>query len=88
VRNRCRIDIIADILRSVVENGPLLISEIAVRANLPLDRARPLVGSLVERGLLHYQPEERLYEATDRAYEWLALYDMLKNIYDWRGTSP
>jgi len=84
VRYRCRIDIVADILRAIVEEGPLLISEIASRANLPLDRARPLVEDLVYNGLLVYRSEERRYEATDRAYEWLELYRLLREVYDWR----
>lgn len=85
MRYRCRIDIVADILRAVVEEGPLLISEIASRANLPLDRARPLVEDLVYNGLLVCCTEDGLYEATERAYEWLELYRPLREVYDWRS---
>lgn len=84
VRNRCRIDIVADVLYSVVEEGSSRISRIASMANLPLDRARPLVEDLVEKGLLTYRVEESVYEATDRAYEWLSLYRFLREVYDWR----
>ncbi len=79
--NRCRHDIAADVLRRAVE-GPARLSHLARAGNLPLDRARVLVAGMVEAGLLYYDPESRVYEATELAYEWLRLYEMLRGLYD------
>ena len=80
-RYRCRHDIIAAILGKAIE-GPSKISHLAQAANLPLDRARPLVEDLVRRGLLIYNPATRSYEATELGYEWLAIYEKLREVYD------
>ncbi|MCE4613160.1 MAG: winged helix-turn-helix domain-containing protein [Desulfurococcales archaeon] len=80
MKYRCRHDIIADILKTAL--APARISQIAFKANLPLDRARRHVERLVERGLLAYNPMEGTYSATELAYEWLALYEKLRLLYD------
>ncbi|MEB3806846.1 MAG: hypothetical protein GSR73_04940 [Desulfurococcales archaeon] len=80
-RYRCRHDIVASILEGV-RDGASRISRIARAANLPLDRARALVEDLVEHGLLIYDHVSREYSLTDLAYEWLALYEKLREVYD------
>ena len=80
-RYRCRHEIVADMLRRVTQ-GPSKASHIAMAANLPLDRAKKLIMDMVSHGLLIYNPHTREYEATDLAYEWLALYDKLRSIYN------
>jgi predicted transcriptional regulator len=78
---RCRHDIIADILNKAIEN-PSRISHLAQAGNLPLDRAKPLIQDLTQHGLLIYNPENQTYEASELAYEWTALYNKLKEIYE------
>ncbi|MCE4615111.1 MAG: hypothetical protein F7B60_06260 [Desulfurococcales archaeon] len=79
--NRCRHDIIASILKAAID-GPLKLSHLALKSNLPYDRARPIVGDLVKHGLLSYNPVSRVYALTELGYQWFAIYRELGNIYD------
>ncbi|MCE4607010.1 MAG: hypothetical protein F7B59_06770 [Desulfurococcales archaeon] len=79
--NRCRHDIIASVLKATIE-GPSKLSHLALKSNLPYDRARPIVEDLVKHGLLSYNPVSRTYTPTELAYQWLAIYLELGNIYD------
>ncbi len=88
MKYRCRHDIVADILTAVTEEGGLRVSGIALRANLPLNRAKPILEDLVSHGILVCNEASRLYQATSRAYEWLELYRLLRETYDSRATDP
>ncbi|MEB3779102.1 MAG: hypothetical protein GSR85_02555 [Desulfurococcales archaeon] len=78
---RCRHDIVASILTSIIELDRPIISNIALRSNLPLDRARGILRSMEEAGLIYYDSASREYSMTDRGYEWLAVYRVLEEIY-------
>ena len=85
VVNRSRYDIYADILSVLefyVEAG---ISQIARRANLPVDRAKGLIQFMQARGLLvkYKNPQKRpvyIYRATQRGSEYLKLYKDLSHL--------
>jgi len=82
VINRSRYDIYADILSVLefyVEAG---ISQIARRANLPVDRAKGLIQFMQARGLMvkYENPKKRpvyIYRATNRGSQYLELYKEL-----------
>jgi predicted transcriptional regulator len=82
--NRCRHDIVAAILREAVLQ-PSRLSHLALNSNVAYDRARLIVDDLVEHGLLVYDPYTRTYSPTELAYQWLAIYRELQNIYDRAG---
>lgn len=86
-RYRCRHDIIADILRTLREHGPLRLSHIALKANLPLDRAKALLEDLTRTGLIVKDPSSQRYAVTPKGHEWLSLYTMLNEIYKPESTS-
>ncbi len=83
--NRTRYDIYADILSVLdfyVEAG---ISQIARRANLPVDRAKGLVQFMLSRGLIvkHPNPKKRpvyIYRATNRGSQYLKLYKEISHL--------
>lgn len=85
VVNRSRYDIYADILSVLefyVEAG---ISQIARRANLPVDRAKGLIQFMQTRGLLvkYKNPQKRpvyIYRATNRGSQYLKLYKDLVHL--------
>ena len=79
VVNRSRYDIYADILSVLDFYTEAGISQIARRANLPLDRAKKLIIFMQSRGLLvkYDNPEKRpkfIYRATGQGVEYLAIY--------------
>lgn len=83
--NRTRYDIYADIMQVLRFYGEAGISQIARRANLPIDRAKPLVEFMTKRGLLikEENPKNRpkwVYRATRRGFEYLDLYKELARI--------
>ena len=80
--NRTRYDIYADIMLTLKFYGEAGISQIARRANLPIDRAKPLVEFMCKRGLVIKEEnlEKRprwIYRATRRGFEYLSLYKEL-----------
>jgi len=87
-RYRCKHDIVASILNAIIDLDRANISNIALRANLPLDRARSMLIDMEAAGLVYYDRGSRNYHITDRGYEWLAVYRALEGIYRPRGTSP
>ena len=85
VVNRSRYDIYADILSVLEFYSEAGISQIARRANLPLDRAKKLIIFMESRGLLvkYDNPEKRpkfIYRATDKGVEYFALYKELARL--------
>lgn len=77
--NRCRHDVILDVLTSLNPN-PKRITEICSSGNLPVDRGKVLLKNLEEFGILIQTEEdgERMYRLTNRGYEWIGLYKLLK----------
>ncbi|MBY9000169.1 MAG: hypothetical protein KGD64_04590 [Candidatus Heimdallarchaeota archaeon] len=85
VVNRARYDIYADILSTLEFYSEAGISQIARRANLPLDRAKKLIVFMQARGLLvRYDNFERrpkfVYRATSKGAEYFALYKELARL--------
>ena len=80
--NRARYDIYADIISVLQFYGEAGISQIARRANLPIDRAKGLIEFMVLRGLIRKQenPKKRpniVYLGTNRGYQYYELYKQL-----------
>ena len=86
-RYRCRHDITADILRALRKHGPLRLSHIALKANLPLDRAKALLEDMARAGLIVKDPTSQRYAITPKGHEWLSLYTMLNEVYTPESTS-
>ncbi len=85
VINRTRYDIYADILSVMQFYSEAGISQIARRANLPIDRAKGLVQFMIARGLLikFENPKQRpsiIYRATSRGSQYLELYKNLSHM--------
>jgi predicted transcriptional regulator len=85
VVNRSRYDIYADILSVLQFYGEAGISQIARRANLPIDRAKPLVQFMLSRGLIIKQenPKKRpstTFHGTIRGYQYLEIYKQLSHM--------
>ena len=85
VINRSRYDIYADILSVLDFYSEAGISQIARRANLPLDRAKKLIIFMQARGLLvkYDNPEKRpkfIYRATSKGTEYAALYKEMSRL--------
>ena len=83
--NRSRYDIYADIISVLQFYNEAGISQIARRANLPIDRAKGLVEFMVARGLILKQenPKKRpnvLYLGTNRGYQYYELYKQLHHM--------
>lgn len=83
--NRSRYDIYADIISVLQFYNEAGISQIARRANLPIDRAKGLVEFMVARGLILKQenPNKRpniLYIGTNRGYQYHELYKKLHHM--------
>ena len=83
--NRSRYDIYADIISVLQFYNEAGISQIARRANLPIDRAKGLVEFMVSRGLILKQenPKKRpsiLYVGTNRGYQYHELYKRLHHM--------
>ncbi|MHA1684858.1 MAG: winged helix-turn-helix domain-containing protein [Candidatus Heimdallarchaeaceae archaeon] len=84
-RNRTRYDIYADIMLVLRFYGKAGISQIARRANLPVDRAKSIVEFMCYRGLLLKEKNTTdgpvwLYSATERGFRYLALYKELSRL--------
>ncbi len=80
--NRTRYDIYADILEVLDFYTEAGISQIARRANIPLDRAKGLIHFMQARGLIvKYENKEKrpkfIYRSTNRGSEYFALYKQL-----------
>ena len=84
-RNRTRYDIYADIMLVIKFYGNAGISQIARRANLPVDRAKSIVEFMCYRGLLIKEKNTGdgplwIYSATERGFKYLALYKELSRL--------
>ena len=85
VINRTRYDIYADILEVLDFYTEAGISQIARRANIPLDRAKGLIHFMQARGLIvKYENTEKrpkfIYRSTSKGSEYYALYKQLYHL--------
>lgn len=84
-KNRTRYDIYADILLVLRFYDKAGISQIARRANLPVDRAKSIVEFMCYRGLVIKEKNTGegpiwFYIATERGYKYLELYKELARL--------
>jgi len=78
---RCRHEIMADILEYLAAAGRARLTWVAAHANLPLDRARFLVGEMEFYGLVEsFTGEEGgvFYRVSRRGYEYLELWRRIR----------
>jgi len=83
--NRTRYDIYADVISVLQFYGEAGISQIARRANLPIDRAKGIIHFMLSRGLMikYENPKKRpvvIYSCTTRSYQYLELYKQLSRM--------
>ncbi|MCG3221116.1 MAG: hypothetical protein H7641_07010 [Candidatus Heimdallarchaeota archaeon] len=83
--NRTRYDIYADILEVLQFYTEAGISQIARRANIPLDRAKGLIHFMLARGLIvKYENTEKrpkfIYRNTNKGSEYYAIYKQLYHL--------
>lgn len=77
---RCRHEIVASILEYLSSAGRARLSRIALYTNMPLDRARLLLGELQYYGLIESLDDGgvRYYRVTEKGFEYLELWRKLK----------
>ncbi|MEM1521922.1 MAG: winged helix-turn-helix domain-containing protein [Thermofilaceae archaeon] len=78
---RCRHEILAEILEYLSASGRAKLTWIASYANMPLDRARILLGEMMFYGLVElFEDEngERYYRCSKRGLEYLELWRKLQ----------
>ncbi len=83
--NRTRYDIYADVISVLQFYSEAGISQIARRANLPIDRAKGIIHFMLSRGLMikYENPKKRpvvIYSCTTRSYQYLELYKQLSRM--------
>lgn len=83
--NRSRYDIYADIISVLQFYTEAGISQIARRANLPIDRAKGLVEFMVARGLVIKNEDSKkrpnvIYTGTNRGYQYYELYKQMHHM--------
>lgn len=87
MKRRTRYDIYMDTLETIRRKGVSVITRISYGANLPVDRAKNIVGFLCERGLV--RDEEyggtRGYRITARGGEFLQALKIVKMYLDPEG---
>lgn len=73
MKRRTRYDIYRDTLETIRRKGVSVITRISYGANLPVDRAKDVVGFLIERGLVREEEYggNRGYRITARGGEFL-----------------
>ncbi len=76
---RHRLQLYADILRVLrVYEGGCGITRLSYGANMPLDRAKRLVGELISHGLIGRRTDDpRIFVLTTRGMEFLNAFDKL-----------
>lgn len=85
VSNRTRYDIYADVISALQYYGEAGISQIARRANLPIDRAKGIIQFMLSRGLMvkYENPKKRpaiIYKSATRGYQYFEMYKQLSRM--------
>lgn len=81
MKNRSRLEVIAQILRSATDNGGLTASRIMYKAFLSSKQAREYANALVEDGLLESYPPNR-YKTTVKGLQFLQMFEELGQCLD------
>jgi len=76
IYKRTRYDIYAMLIRIIVIHGYCPLTRAARSTNLPVDRAKTILGFLEERGLVEVVEEDnrRLFRVTVRGRQYLEMY--------------
>ncbi len=84
---RSQAGIIYDVLRTVMEYGEVSMTHIMYGANLPFDRTKEIVKSLVNRGLLERVTVngKTVYRMTRKGYEALKELEKAKKLLEELG---
>ncbi len=84
---RSQAGIVYDVLKTVMEYGEVSITHIMYGANLPFDRTKEVVKSLVNRGLLEGVTVDgkTVYRMTGRGYEALKELEKAKKLLEELG---
>jgi len=84
---RSQAGIIYDVLKTVEELGRAPPTRIMYGANLPFDRAKRIIASLEEKGLLRLVEEDnkRYYELTPKGYDALRELERTKRLLEQLG---
>jgi len=85
VGNRTRYDIYADVISVLQFYDEAGISQVARRANLPIDRAKGIIHFMLSRGLMvkYENPKKRpaiIYKSTSRGFQYLEMYKHLSHM--------
>jgi len=80
-KRRTRYDLMRVILESLRINGAMGITRLSYAANLPVDRTKKIVETLLEKGFIHVIKENTytLYVLTARGGELLNALQVIKN---------
>ncbi|MCY0850096.1 winged helix-turn-helix domain-containing protein [Sulfuracidifex metallicus] len=73
--NRCRHDIIMDILVSI-SKGKRRLTEICIASNLPLDRGKSVLNDMIKRGLISMKDGN--FNILPKGYSWMEIYRILE----------
>jgi len=78
MKYRSRIDIVSSVLHTA--NGGSAKTKIMYKAFLSYAQLNQYLSMLVEKGLLRYSEEERLYTTTEKGIEFLKVYERMADI--------
>ncbi len=80
--NRNRYDIYAELIRVIQIWGSCPLTRAARSTNLPVDRAKNAIETLLERGLLETDEEDgrRVYKVTVLGYQYFELYKRMAGL--------
>ncbi|MEM0135690.1 MAG: hypothetical protein QXU18_10795 [Thermoplasmatales archaeon] len=79
--NRCRHDIVDNLLNAL-SIEPKKITSLCISGGIPVDRGKEIMSNLEKFGLVvqvDYEGEKE-YKLTDRGYEWIGLYKLLRRV--------
>jgi len=85
--NRCIHEVAYNILKHIATEGPENITSICRAANLPADRGIRIVNALIKFGLLtsyiaFNNKPRKFYILTERGYEYIGIYEHLKELFN------
>jgi predicted transcriptional regulator len=76
MKNRSRLDIIAEILKAATAGA--LKTRIMYSVALSFDQLNEYVSLLVDNGLLDYDAKKRVYKTTKNGHDFLTKYEKLR----------
>ena len=83
MKYRNRYDIFRDILAALREDRKLQITNLARKANLPVDRARKEIAILIENQLVTrvHEGKRIQYQITPKGITYLQIFQKLQNLF-------